>query len=240
VTARSARLVVLGVTFLAAWAALDRLATSPPTISSALLALGGAGVVLATGEMLLGRPLRALPGTLGLGRPRSQALLVALLVGAAVVGTYLVGAALTGVTLRLRPEWPAVLVAVLLFNGVAEELVWRGFAFGHLRRAMPFRAAVGWSVPLVALTHVPIILGNGALIGLLAVATAAVTCLPFARLWERGGRTIWAPACLHGLIDTWQLLERTYPPWFPIVVVAASTVVPLAVLLVPRPQRVLR
>jgi hypothetical protein len=30
-------------------------------------------------------------------------------------------------------------------------------------------------------------------------------------LYERGSGTIWAPAIVHGLIGTWQVVERTYP-----------------------------
>ena len=61
--------------------------------------------------------------------------------------------------------------------------------------------------------------------------TAATTCLPLAYLWERGGRTVWAPALLHGLIGSWQLFERTYPLRFSLVMLVASIVVPLLALL---------
>ncbi len=70
---------------------------------------------------------------------------------------------------------------------------------------------------------------TGVGIGLLAVLSAAVTCLPLATLWERGGRTIWAPAVLHGLIGTWQLFDRdTYGAEFNVLIVTTSIVVPLA------------
>jgi hypothetical protein len=129
-----------------------------------------------------------------------------------------------------------VLIGLLLFHGVAEELVWRGFAFGHLRRKFTFRRAVAGSMPLIAITHLPIVIGSGALVGGLAMTTAAITCLPLANLYERGGRTIWAAAILHGLIGTWQLFERSYPPSFQLVILAATMVVPLAVMSLPHPS----
>jgi hypothetical protein len=92
-------------------------------------------------------------------------------------------------------------------------------------------------VPLIALTHAPIMATDGWLVGGLATFTAAITCLPLAYLWERGGRTTWAPAVLHGLIGTWQLFERTYPPTFSVVVLCASITVPLLVLLDRIPAR---
>ncbi|MBM2615702.1 CPBP family intramembrane metalloprotease [Actinoplanes sp. LDG1-06] len=226
------RTLRFAVTFLAAWFVLDRLATSPPRPLAALAALAAAAAVITIGWW---QPLRRLPALLGLGRPAVRACLVATAAGSAVLGSYLAGAALLGVDLRLRPGWPLVLAGVLVFHGLAEELVWRGFAFGWLRRSRPFWRAVAWSMPLIAVTHVPLLIGNGWAVGTMAVLSAAVTCVPLAWLWESGGRTMWAPAILHGLIGTWQLWERDYPATFSMVVLGASILVPLLVLLTPRP-----
>lgn len=177
---------------------------APPTPAPSLAAIGVAALVLCIGQLVVFRTApRQLGDVLGLGRPAGSAVALAVAVGAVVFGTYLVGAAALGVDLDIRPQWPSVLIGSLLFHGVAEELVWRGYAFGHLRRVTTFRRAVLGSMPLIAATHVPIIAGNGWLIGGLAVVSAAVTCLPLAYLWERGGRIIWAAAVLHGLIGTW-------------------------------------
>lgn len=223
-------------TFAAGWWALDQFATSPPTPTSAVTALVAAAVALAAGSLaLLGVPARRLPDSLGLLRPDLRAVGVAAAGGAAAVVTALAGARLAGITLTVRSDWPVVLLAVLLFHGLAEELVWRGFVFARLRRGTSFGVAVRRSMPLIALTHVPIVLGSGWLVGGLAVLTAAVTCIPFAYLWEHGRRTIWAPALLHALIDAWQLVERDYPPLFPaIVMLAAVVVAPLVVLAIGR------
>jgi membrane protease YdiL (CAAX protease family) len=216
------------VTFLLAWFVLDRLAVSPPMPLPALVALAAAAAVLVVGERVGFRtPFREVPRALGLGRPVGRALVVATIAGVAVIAGFLGGAALTGTQLQLRADWPLVLVGVLVFHGLAEELVWRGFAFGHLRRRFSFWRAVLASMPLIALTHVTIIAGNGWLVGGLAVITAAVTCLPLSYLYERGGQTMWAPALLHGLIGTWQLFERTYPMTFSLVLVTVPIVVPL-------------
>jgi membrane protease YdiL (CAAX protease family) len=224
------RLLFLG-TFLVAWLMLDRLVTSPLNVLSATAALIAAASVLVIGQRAMGVALRDVPRSLGLGRPVMRAVVVAGIVGSAFFLCLLLGARAVGVTLELRENWPAVLLASLIFHGLAEELVWRGFVFGHFRRTTTFWRAVAKSVPLIALTHVPIVVSNGLAVGLLATFTAAVTCLPFAYLWERGGGTVWAPALLHGLIGTWQLFERTYPDSFSMVVLTASIVVPMAVFL---------
>jgi membrane protease YdiL (CAAX protease family) len=223
--------LVFLATFLGGWTALDAAVTSPPSPVSATVALAGAAAVLAIGQRILGWPWRAIPASLGLGRPVLRAVAVAGIVGSGVVLCLPLGARAIGVTLELRPNWPSVLVGALVFHGLAEELVWRGFVFGHLRRTRTFWRAVAWSVPLIALTHLPIVVSSGFAVGVLATLTAAATCLPFAYLWERGAGTIWAPALLHGLIGTWQLFERTYPDRYSIVVMTATIVVPMAVFL---------
>jgi len=217
-------------TFVVAWAALDQLVTSPPNVASALISLGAALAVLVVGELVFGHgSVRSLPLRLGFGRPAPRAIVAATVVGGAVVVTYLAGATLLDIPVELRSNWPMVLVAAMLFHGLAEELVWRGFVFGHLRRSADFWPAVVRLVPLIALTHVPIILGNGLGLGVLAVMSAAVTCLPFAYLWERGRHTIWGPTILHGLVGAWQCFERGFPDSFSVVILLASIVVPLSV-----------
>jgi membrane protease YdiL (CAAX protease family) len=223
---------VFAGTFLTGWFALDRLVTSPPTVLSSTTALVIAGGVVGLGEWVTNRgSLGDVARRIGLRRPAPRSLLAASIVGGAVVATYLGGATLLGIQLELRSNWPNVLAGALLFHGMAEELVWRGYAFGRLRTQYSFRRAMAWSVPLIALTHVPIIAGNGIGIGTLAVLTAAATSLPFAYLWERSGGTVWAPAILHGLIGTWQIFDRTYSDMFSVVVIIASIVVPFSTFL---------
>jgi membrane protease YdiL (CAAX protease family) len=157
--------------------------------------------------------------------------LAAAVVGAAVIATFVAGAALLGTPLELRSNRFAVLVGVLLFHGLAEELVWRGYVYGHLRRNDSFGGAVARTVPLLALTHLPIIVGNGLAVGSLAVLSAAVTCLPLAYLYDRGGRTVWPPAIVHGAIGTWQLFDRTYPVEMSLLILCGSIVTPLTAFL---------
>jgi len=219
-------------TFFGAWLGLELTATSPPNATSAAIALFAAGGVLFLSSLLTSTGTTAERAQrLGLGRAKPRALLAASVAGALVITTYVVGAALLGTELTLRSDWPSVLVGALLFHGLAEELVWRGCAFAHLRDRYPFWRAIAWSVPLIALTHVSIIASNGIAVGALAVLTAAVTCLPFAYLWEQAGRSVWAPAILHGLQGTWQLFERNYGDGFKFLILGASLVVPLTAFL---------
>jgi hypothetical protein len=76
---------------------------------------------------------------------------------------------------------------------------------------------------------------NGPVVGLFAIAVAAVTCVPFGYLWERGGQTIWAAAMLHTSIDAFKLFEvpgGEAVVVFSIGLAMVSIVVPLGVLVV--------
>jgi membrane protease YdiL (CAAX protease family) len=100
----------------------------------------------------------AVPALLGWGRPGGHALGTAALVSVLVLLVYPLFGAVSGAALHLRPGWPWLLVGVFAMNGVAEELVWRGFAFRRLREGRSFGTAVWLTMPLVAAAHVPILL----------------------------------------------------------------------------------
>jgi membrane protease YdiL (CAAX protease family) len=226
------RVVGFLAAFLAAWLALDRLIGSPiPQPDRALLALAVAFAIVAGAELLIFRARPSdLPDRLGLGQPVARALVAAGLVALALVVAILVAVVALGGMPRLRPDWPAVLIAVLLFHGVAEELVWRGFVFARLREGRTFRRAVLLSMPLIVLTHLPIVAEAGLAVGAAAALVAAVTCLPFAHLWERGGGTIWAPALVHAAVDAFKLLEPPGTPVFSLALAAIGLFVPLLAL----------
>jgi membrane protease YdiL (CAAX protease family) len=100
----------------------------------------------------------------------------------------------TGHVVELRDDWLWLLVGIFAFNGLAEELGWRAYAFGRLHRGRSFRRATILTMPLLAAIHVPIVVTSGPLVGIGAMLAAAVTAVPFARLYEHGRHTIWAPA----------------------------------------------
>jgi membrane protease YdiL (CAAX protease family) len=127
-------------------------------------------------------------------------------VSGVVLTVFPLTAAVSGAPVHLRPDWLWLLIGLFAFHGLAEELVWRGFAFRRLREGRSFWAAVWWTMPLIAATHVPIVLTLGPAIGVGAMAVAAVTSIPFAYLYETGRRSIWAPGLVHTAIDTFKLV----------------------------------
>ena len=170
---------------------------------------------------------------LGFGRPGARALLVAFAVSVPVL---VVPAWIAGIVPAFRPGWPWLIVGIFAFHGLAEELVWRGYAYRRLREGRTFGRAVVANMPLVVAAHVPIVVGSGLAVGLSAMVVAAATTVPCAHLWEMGRATIWAPALLHTAIDSFKLValpaEATLT--FSLALAAVSATVPLLALVVRR------
>lgn len=202
-----------------------------------LLILGTVAISIVAVEMTLFRAsLGGALRRLGLGRPGGRSLVLAAGVSAAVLVVYPVSAAVSGEAVHLRPDWPWLLVGLLAFHGLAEELVWRGYAFRRLREGRSFPAAVWLTMPLIAATHLPIVVSLGPAVGIGAMLVAAVTSLPFSYLYETGRRTVWAPALVHSAIDSFTLvvIPAAALTTFPLLLVGISLTVPLLAIVAPR------
>ena len=73
-------------------------------------------------------------------------------------------------------------------------------------------------------------------IALASIVLAAILSFPLAYLFELGGRTVWAPALVHfvvqGAVKVAVPVEES--PRFPLVWIAASATLPFAAFLIPR------
>jgi membrane protease YdiL (CAAX protease family) len=129
-----------------------------------------------------------------------------------------------------------LLIGVLALHGLAEEVVWRGYAFRRLRVGRSFPRAAVLTMPLIAATHVPILVTSGPAVGLAAMAVAAVTSVPLAYLYETGRNTVWAPALVHAVIDAFKLVvvPLAVTAGFSLLVAGVALLVPLLALAVPR------
>jgi hypothetical protein len=202
-----------------------------------LVVLAGVLLTAVAVEWVLdgGRPAAAML-RLGLGRPGGRALAVAFVLSALVLLAHPLVAAITGVAPELRPGWPWLLVGIFALHGVAEELVWRGYAFRRLRAGLSFGRAVAWTMPLLVAAHLPVLAGSGLAVGAAAMLVAAVTTVPLAYLFETGRNTVWAPAVVHTAIDSFKLvvIPVAVQTTFSLTLAAVALVVPLLVLAVPR------
>jgi hypothetical protein len=86
---------------------------------------------------------------------------------------------------------------VFLVNGLAEEVIHRAFIFGHLRQTRPFRMAAAISAVVFAAQHAYLLFIVGVVAGTVSMLLALIVAFPLAFLYERGGRSLGAPAILH-------------------------------------------
>lgn len=110
-------------------------------------------------------------------------------------------ALLTNTPLATQPNWQWLILNVLLVNGLAEEIMMRGFVFRHLREGRPFWRAAALSTVYFAAYHVVLIFTAGPLIGIIAVVIAIPAGLLTAYIYERGSNTIWGSALFHALYN---------------------------------------
>jgi membrane protease YdiL (CAAX protease family) len=163
------------------------------------------------------------------GRPTARAMIPAIAVAVLCQGVYLFTDA------RPKPGWVWLMIGTFAFHGLAEELVWRGYVYRHLRERRSFGRAVLASMPFVMAAHIPIVIESGWLVGGAALLVAAVTAIPLSYLYDLGRGTIWAPAVVHAGIDTFKTVDVT-TPGLPLMLAAAAMVLPFLVFL-PRPVR---
>lgn len=199
-----------------------------------------AGATLVVERLFFGQRVFTAAPALGLGRPRPHGLFLAAGIGIVLVFVVYVFARTTGASLSFFPGWPALVPGLFAQAGVAEEILFRGYLFGHLRRGRSFwHAAAASMIPFVVV-HLFLFLTMPWPIALAAVLLAVVLSFPFAHLYELGGATIWPPALLHTVVQgTVKLVvvSGDGSSTFPLVWMVASAAVSSLSLLVRRPVK---
>jgi membrane protease YdiL (CAAX protease family) len=150
---------------------------------------------------LFGRTSQRALGALGFGRPYLRGLVAALLVSLALLAYFPIFALVSGQPLALRDGWQWIALGVLLQGGIAEELLWRGYLFRHLRARRDFWRAAAFAMIFMVAQHTLLLLQLPLPIAIAALVVALLSSFPLAHLFEIGGNTIWAPALLHAVIQ---------------------------------------
>jgi membrane protease YdiL (CAAX protease family) len=169
----------------------------PMLLRQVLLCAWGVGAILVAERLLFSPTLEQALRLLGFVWARMPAVVVALLVSLPMWLFLPLFAWFQGVPVRLQPDWLALLLGVVLVNGIAEEVIHRGFVFGHLRRERSFAGAATLSALLFAAQHLYLVFSIGWTAGLASVLLAALLSFPLAYLFEHGGNSIGGPAILH-------------------------------------------
>lgn len=186
------------------------------------------------------QPPRLAARSLGLGRPRAGGLVAAAAVCVVLLLVVPVFAIVTAESPIVLPGWWRLLPGLFAQAGIAEEVLFRGYLFGRLRQGRSFWRAAGLSILPFAAVHLVLFLTMAWPIALAALILSIVLSVPLAHLFELGGSTIWAPALLHFVVQgTVKVItfSDTAGSGFPLLWIAASALVPMCALLVPRPEQ---
>lgn len=168
----------------------------PHLVRQVLLCIWGVGAILVAERMLFSKTLKEALRAMGFVSARKSALGVVLLASLPMWAFLPLLAWANGTAVNLRPEWLPLLLGVALVNGITEEVIHRGFVFGHLRRGYSFGTAATVSAMLFAAQHLYIIVTMGWTVGLASVLLAALLAYPLAFVFDRGN-SIAGPAILH-------------------------------------------
>ncbi len=215
--------------FVVVWAVLDRSATWLDSN------MGEAGVLvcalvilaaLAVERLLFGTGSRRALRRLGFGRPNGRAILAGSLVALAMISFYPIFSLATGAPVSLRDGWMLMALGLFLQHGIAEEVLFRGYLFRHLREGRTFwQAAFLSMVPFVAV-HLLLLIYLDFAVALASILVAVATAFPLAFMFERDNNTIWTPALLHGAAHSIKLVsipDGVFPTaaliWFAVVAV---------------------
>lgn len=162
-----------------------------------LLALWGVGAAFVGARIVFREPWSRGARSLGFFPARWRAVAVSFLVSVPMWSFLPLFARSQGVSVELRPDWFEVLIGVVLVNGLAEEVIHRGFVFGGLRRERGFGRAAAISAALFAAQHLYLLATLGWAAGGASVLLAALLSFPLAFVFERGGSSLAGPAILH-------------------------------------------
>ena len=188
-------------------------------------------------RVLFGGTMASAARAIGLGRPRSNGLAVSVglsLILLLVVPVFLL---ITGSSGTFLPNTLVLLPGLFAQGGIAEEVLFRGYLFGHLRRGRSFWRAAWLSMLPFVVVHLLLFLTMPWPVALAALTLSVVLSFPLAHLFELGGATVWAPALLHFVVQGTVkvlVLSGDGSPTFPFVWMAAGAAIPMLTLLIPR------
>jgi membrane protease YdiL (CAAX protease family) len=144
--------------------------------------------------------------SVGLRPTNGRSLLVGLVAALPLLLGYGVLFGVLGVETTTVPYVGLVIAKFVIAQGVAEELIFRGFVFARLRVGRSFLHAATLSAVVFSLVHLSNFVNGFSASVIISVSTsivfAFVLAYPAALLFERAGNAIWPFAITHVLIDS--------------------------------------
>jgi membrane protease YdiL (CAAX protease family) len=208
----------VAVAFVLLWIVFDRVAALLGSMRGeaglAVCALV-VGLALLAERVLTGAGLRQGARALGLAPPTTRALVAAVALSAALLAIFPLFSLATGAAITVRPDAAVLAIGILAQGGIAEEALFRGFLFRHVRQGRTFwRAAWVAAVPFVAV-HLTLFVSLDFPVALAALLVSLSISFPLAWLFERAGGSVWPCAIVHAVVQGAIKLVEVHPDHFP-------------------------
>jgi membrane protease YdiL (CAAX protease family) len=156
-------------------------------------------LALAVEAIINGRHPVAALRALGFGAPNLTGSLLAVGISLAMLAILAVNLWQGGAEVGLRESWPWLALGMFFQGGVAEEVLFRGYLFRHMRERWSFwRAAWTAAIPFVAV-HLLLFVSMPVGIAAASIGLSLAISFPLAWIFERSGNSIWPPAILHAV-----------------------------------------
>ena len=139
---------------------------------------------------------------IGFRKTSGQILFSAILISVALLAVYPLFGYFFHTRIELMQNWQWNAIGLALTGGLTEEMLFRGFLFGKLRRQLSFRRAVLISTLVFSMAHLLLFTYMSWPIALFSTILAIGLSFPFAYMFEQGGNALWAPALVHTVIRT--------------------------------------
>lgn len=166
---------------------------------------------------------------LGLGAPGAGQVKVGAICLLPIMIAYLAIFAGLQIPSDFVPHLPLVILKFVIAQGIAEEVVFRGFVFRRLRSGRSFLRAATLSAVLFSGFHLANFIHGFSLEMLVGVgismAFSFFVSFPAAYLFERGGNAIWGFGLLHVGIDSINWFARVSEPGLGLAVYLCALIV---------------
>lgn len=182
----------------------------PYILNAAVVYIAVFTAVMVLSKWLYGKNLKSTIHDTGFHKTKMSGLVPGIFVSAALLCMYPILGNLLNTEIRLADSWQWNAIGLTLTAGFAEEMIFRGFLFGQLRRQTSFKKAVIISAIIFTIAHLLLFTYMSWPIALLSTILAIGLSVPFAYLFEHGGNTIWSPALVHTTIRTIGLVFTTH------------------------------
>ena len=207
---------------------------SLPYILNALIVSAIVVTTLLLLQRIGGTSFKNAISSLGFGRTNFKNLLPGIVIAVALLLLYPILGYILNAKVFLAKDWHLNFIGLFLTGGLTEEMLFRGYFFGSLRRKMSFRKAVFISALFFTLAHLVMFTYMDWPIALLSTLLAVATSIPLAFLFEKGSNTVWSPAIVHTAIRTVGLVvtvDEKHFPQFSMLWIVGCMVLPYVVLL---------